>query len=370
MRRALWVVLIATACATTPATPAAAPANVPLPAPSQAPSCSKEAPAVTSDDATKWLGAKIEKVCLVSTGELKLEALVAPDEGQALTAELVSHSLRELVLPGTVRDASAIAQPLPSGGVVLTYVVSEYPLVGKISFEGVKTVSVDSLRELAQQTAYASPHALRRLTETMTGLFLRRGFSHATISPRPASPTAGKSDVAFVVEEGTRTTVDTIRFVGLKRLREPELRKLLRSTVNGPYLELQAEEDVALLSAPYLDKGMVTVNIKQATAPGKAPDTLELIFTIEEGDVFTMGKLELKGHPLGEEKAVLKALETKTGTVFSRAVLKRDIDRLTERAAKQGVKIGVTPITNVDSEKKRIDVVLEVEKLAGGPIQF
>lgn len=365
------VFLVLAGCATTtavvtPAAPVVAAAPI-------APTCPKALPADVGDDATKWLGAKIEKVCLVNQSEdawLKLHEVVAPSEGQALTGELVARDLRELVMPGTVRDAKALVQPLGSGGVVLTYFVSEFPLVGKISFEGVKTVEVNVLRDLALRTAYTNPHALKRLTQTMSELYLERGHSRVRITPRVASPEANKADVEFVVEEGPRTTLATIRFVGNKRVKEADLRKSLRSTLNGPYLESDATIDVMQLTNVYFDRGMVTANVSSDVGPGKAPDTLELTFTIKEGEVFTLGALSLKGHPLGEEKSVLQALEVKPGTVFSRAALKRDMDRLKDRAAKQGVKIEVMPITNVDPDKKRIDVVLEIEKQAGGSIQF
>lgn len=371
MKHALLVAFLGLAgCATTSTAvmPPAPVAVVPSP-----PTCPKTLPTEVGDDATKWLGAKIEKVCLVNQSEdgyLKLHEVVVPSEGQALTGELVARGLQELVLTGTVRDAKAILQPLPSGGVVLTYFVSEFPLVGKISFEGVKTVGVDVLRDLALRTAYTSPYTLKKLTQTMSELYLERGYSRVRITPRVAAPEANKADVAFVVEEGPRTTLGSIRFVGSKRVPETELRKVLRAMLNGPYLESEASLDTLQLTNVYLDRGMVSVSVKSAVAPGKAPDTLELTFTIKEGDVFTLGKLTLKGHPLGEEKAVLKGLEVKPGTVFSRSALKRDIDRLKDRAAKQGVKIEVVPITNVDPEKKRIEVVLEVEKQAGGSIQF
>jgi hypothetical protein len=41
------------------------------------------------------------------------------------------------------------------------------------------------------------------------------------------------------------------------------------------------------------------------------------------------------------------------------------MDRLSDKAAKKGVKINVTPVTSVDSDKKTIDIEFQVEKTAG-----
>lgn len=374
MKRVLPAVLVVLAgCATTASTVTPAPEASPAAKAPVEPTCPKTMPGGANDGPLQWADAKIEKVCLVNESEdgyLKLHEVVAPGEGQPLTTELVARDLQQLVLTGTVKDARALVQPLASGGVVLSYFVSEYPLVGKISFEGVKTIDVDVLRDLALRVAYTSPYALRKVTETMSELYLERGHAHIRITPRVTKSDTNKGDVSFLVEEGPRTTLGSIRFVGNKRLPEAELRKSLRSAINEPYLESEATVDTLQLSALYFDRGMVMVNVDSAVALGKAPDTLELTFTIKEGDVYSMGKLSLKGHSLGDEKAILKTLEVKPGSVFSRAALRRDMDRLKERGVKQGVRLEVLPVTTVDAEKKRIDVVLEVEKQAGGPIRF
>jgi hypothetical protein len=56
--------------------------------------------------------------------------------------------------------------------------------------------------------------------------------------------------------------------------------------------------------------------------------------------------------------------------VFSRAVLKRDLERLRLLGERQGLRVGITPLTKVDPDKRRIDLTLEVEKQAGGPLKF
>lgn len=365
-----WLVALAlgvSGCANAPTRKPTDPA--PAPGPRALPgvaTCPREAPTATTENATKVLGAKIEKVCLFNTGGgagLELRDVVSSREGQPLTAEGVARDLEALLLPGTVRDARAIVQPLASGGVVLAYVVSEYPLIGKISFEGVHAVSVTALGNLALGYAYSSPTAISRLANAMAQLYQERGFSRVQITPRVLGGAPGRTEIVFVVQEGPLTTVSSIRFVGSKRLTPAELKTVLRSTVDAPYLEEQASADAAALVALYLDKGMIQAKVTHATAPGKAPHLPELVFTIEEGDVFTLGKLSLSGHKLGDDKAVLKTLEARPGAVFSRAAIRRDIERLRTRAAAQGVTIDVTPVTTVDpGNRQRIDMVLEIEK--------
>lgn len=373
MKRALLCSLLALGCATAPTPkpdekPTAAAATLPEAV------CPKAGalPRTTSDDPSALWGQRIDKVCLVGATEdgfLKFNELVAPAEGQTLTAELVSRYLEQLVLPSTLQDAAAFAQPVASGGVMLTWVVAEFPRLGKVTFTGTKAVSEDLLRDLALRAARANRYELSRVANNMATLYTERGFSKVKVEPKLSDAVNGQADVTFAVEEGPRTLLTAIRFVGNKRVSEAELKKVLKSTTSAPFLKDLAEVDALSLSAAYYDRGMVNVTVTSETKQGATVEALELIFTIKEGDVFKMGALKLTGHSLGDEKKLLKGLEAKPGQVFSRAVLKRDMDRLKVQAEKQGLNINVTPLTDVDIDKKRIDVTLEVEKLSA-PIRF
>lgn len=361
MRRPLLALaLVASGCALAPQPRPAAPAPE-----LRAATCPTEAPAPQSDDAAALLGKPIEKVCLLNTAgasHLALEKIVAPSEGQPLTAAGVAQALERLVLAGTVREARALAQPLPSGGVVLTYVVSEYPLVSRVGFEGVKSVPVDALGDLSLGYAYGSPRALRLLGEKMAELYKESGFYGAKVVPRLSALEPGRAEVVFVVEEGPLTTVGALRFVGARQLTEAELMKGLRTKLKGPYLEQQASDDAAALTELYLEKGMINAKVTASTAPGKAPGALEVLFTIDEGPRYTLGKLSLTGQPLGDAKALLAQFESKSGAAFSRATLRRDLERLRARAAQKGLDVTLTPVTTIAPGATRIDLAIDVEK--------
>jgi outer membrane protein assembly factor BamA len=72
----------------------------------------------------------------------------------------------------------------------------------------------------------------------------------------------------------------------------------------------------------------------------------------------------------GDEAAVLRTLETKPKAVFSRAAMRRDLDRLEHYARQRGLAVDITPLTTLNPEKKTIDVVLELAKRADGTLRF
>ncbi|MBL8912011.1 MAG: hypothetical protein JNM17_15055 [Archangium sp.] len=377
MKRALVLCGLMSACATTQATekkPVEPTAKAP---PATAPECPKEpgkavAPGGSGELSTV-LGAKVEKVCLIGASEnayLRLHEVVAPREGTTLDAPAVRADLEGLFGQGMVRDAQAIAIPFGDGKrVVLAYFVTEYPFISKVRFEGLNGVRADELRDSAPSGARASGMELKKISNAVTEEFIERGYMNATVDVSTASIEGGTVEAVIKVSEGVRTVVQKIRFVGNKRVSEKDLVVAIKTQLGAPFRQDVADLDAMYLSNVYFDRGMVNVRVEpEAISPVK-PEQLELVFKVTEGDVFKLGKLSLTGFSLGNDKELMKALESKPGAVFSRSALQRDMERLKDKANKKGLRVNVTPITNVDSDKKLVDIALELEKQAG-PIQF
>lgn len=363
--------LAASACATTNST-GPAPAEKAAPAAVvTVPDCPK-APGQPAGALSTVLGAKIDKVCLIGASEnawLRLHEVVAPREGATLDATTVRADLEALFAQGMVRDAQAIAIPFADKRVLLAYFVTELPFISKVRFEGLSGVRADDLRDVAPSGARASGLELKKLGNAVTDELIERGYMNAQVNVTTASVEGGTVEAVVQVSEGVRTVVQKIRFVGNKRVSEKDLAVAIKTQVGAPFRQEVADLDAMYLSSVYYDRGMVNVRVSPETAaPGK-PEALELTFKVTEGDVFKLGKLSLTGFSLGDDKELLKGLESKPGAVFSRAALQRDMERLKDRANKKGLRVNVTPITNVDADKKLVDIALELEKQAG-PIQF
>lgn len=370
MTRALLGALLLSACATTPASsgpvaqqPAAAPAPPPAPA------CPKALPALV--DVRPPFGAKVEKVCLVGASDdsyLRLHELVAPREGEALSAKSAQEDLEELYALGFVRDVVAVAELLPSKGVMLSYFVTEHERVAEVKVAGVHAVDGELLKALLPLGLPASLALRKALEDKTTEFYAELGYTHAkvrvTLSPREP----GTAVLSVEVEEGPRVTLKALTFAGVTQVKEAELRKVLRARVGEPFSEEEEQRDAAAVAAAYYDRGMVHARVEPAHT--EADGAVTVVFTVEEGPVFRVGKLTLRGVALGAPAEVLKKLETKPRMAFSRSRLQHDLERVREIARQQGLLVEVTPLTEVNVDKKLIDLTLEVARAKGGPLEF
>ncbi len=304
------------------------------------------------------IGKRIDKVCFI--GDVKLRDVVSPGEGQPLDAAMVSDALVELLATGLVRDADAVAIPLDAERIVLAYFVSPFPKISNVRVEGAKAFPSDSVLDGLNpgDFAYASGVTLQKLRDAVTDFYLEHGYPGVKVNVALQS-----GDAVVSVEEGELASVDRIRFSGAKKVKEKELRETLVSKEGAVFNEEAAERDVLAINAVYFDHGMVRATVEY-TRSGK-----ELVFTVNEGDIFKLGTLAFSGYKLSDGDVFLKSLESKKGTVFSRLAIQRDLKRISERASKEGSRVNVTPLTDIDSSKKIINVTFDLERLPG-PISF
>ncbi len=334
----------------------------------QEPVCPSKAP-TWSGDATALRGANIEKVCLVGASEddyLRLHEAVAPREGTPLDEAPVRADIEQLYGLGLVNDVVAVAEALPSKGVMLSYVVEPFDVIGELSLRGVTAIPADDVKNPGLR---ASPQVVKALGDQVRRLLVERGYANASVSASAQRVRPGTSNVVVTAVEGPKLVVHTIRFLGRKLVPERELRGVLSSKVGEVFTEETAARDVVALSGACLDHGLLTSSVTVAHAEGTSGE-VELVFTLTEGEVFRVGSLTTTGVSLGDEKAALKSLETKPKAIFSRSAVRRDVDRLEHFARQRGLAVEITPLTTLNPAKKTIDLVLELAKRADGTLRF
>ena len=295
------------------------------------------------------LGKHVDKVCLVG-GAAELSAVVAGAEGQPLEAVRVEQLLHELFATGLVRDADAVATPVDAERVVLTWFITPYDAIANIRVMGAQGVGGEAFVQLTpDRFAYANPATLKSLEEAFLDIYEERGYPRATVAVAMA-----QADAVVSVDEGTRDDVKRIRFSGVKRVKDAELREVVRTLEGSVYVADVPMRDVTRLEDFYRDRGMVQAIVKSSYQDG------ELLFTVSEGDVFKLGALRLSGAAVPEGPALLASLGSKRGFIFSRTALIRDIEHIRAHASRNGTPVNVTPLTTVDAKRKTIDVTFEL----------
>lgn len=372
--RAALAIVVATACGGAPvgqqtprARPAPAkadPAGKPIAATpgGAAPVRPPPAPAPAKQVAWTELSGTIKRVDVTSARDKTLvhhaKELFEPEIGKPLDRWRLRDVLAKLMAVHGVADVELRGEQL-ADGIALVVDITGQPIVHGFAAREAGGAAIALPGQLATAVGLPlDPALLDSIADDLRSRYRRRGFRDAVAGWRTTKlGGGGEVDVAIEVDTGKLTTIDGAQFRGASHAKQADLVAALGSELapNTPWLDDRVERLAQLVTDWYLDRGFVNVKVKVAPPAGEHGP---IVFTIDEGDLFKLGKLDFAGVPAKEAKRLVGRLGIKRGDAFSRA-------KIADAMKKLGTELhgaAVTPITNVDTAKKTIDIRFEISK--------
>ncbi|MBP6011988.1 MAG: outer membrane protein assembly factor BamA [Alphaproteobacteria bacterium] len=292
-------------------------------------------------------------------------------EGQAYSQSQVDQSLKTLYGTGLFADV----QIQQSNGVVTVKVV-ENPIINRIAFEGNSKVSEKTLTDEVQLkprmvfTRSKVQSDVQRIIE----IYRRGGRFAAEVEPKTVQLGQNRVDLVFEINEGPTTGVSRIIFIGNKAFSDSTLRDKIATGESVWWNFLQANDnydpdrltfDREQLRRYYLSQGYADFRVVSAVAE-LAPDRsgFYITFTIEEGEKYDFGKVEidtkLKDIPLGELQELIRF---EGGDQYNAEMIDKSVDALTLAAGTKGYAfVDIRPRVRRNKEQRTVDVVFKMEE--------
>ena len=306
-----------------------------------------------------------------------IRAQVPLKPGDTYDKEKLKNSLLAVWRMGYFNDVKLDVSPAPAplSGYVLTVLVSEKPAVKDIKLEGNEELSRDDFKDTIEVKQYQilDQEAVRKSAKKMQEKYVEKGFFLAEVTPR-IDPLAGNEvNVVFVINEHAKVTVREVRFVGNKAISSEDLKAAMLTqegspfsliTSAGTYREEAFQRDEIVLQGLYFDIGYIYVKFGKP-AIELSPDKrfIYLTMTIDEGEPYDVGKIDVSGDLLIARDDLLKLIGTRKGERFSKSKLQSDMNRLLDVYKDKGYAYAnVTPETAVDPEKKLVDLTYNFQK--------
>ena len=308
---------------------------------------------------------RIEAAAILQAVRIKPGDLLDPDK--------VDADVRAIYKLGHFRDVQAETEKV-DGGVVLSYLVQEKPVIREIKIEGAKEITTDKVREALEikpNTIFSSKD-LQKSIKKVKKLYADDGYYLAEVEGSTATRTDTELNVIIKVKEGKKVLIKSISFTGNHAFTAKKLKKTMETseewmfswlTSAGTYKEEVLKNDAALLTELYMNNGYINVKVgepKVELSPDKS--ALKVSISITEGEQFRLGKLSFKGDLLESSDELMKKLTEKSGELFSRSALRNDINALTDLYADKGFAFAnATPQTRVNPDTHTVDIVFEME---------
>jgi outer membrane protein insertion porin family len=280
-------------------------------------------------------------------------------------------SLKNLFQTGLFADVT-----LRRDGNVLVVLVAENPIVNKIAFEGNKKLETDKLTDEIQmkpRTVYTRTR-VQADVDRILELYRRAGRYSARVEPKVVVLDQNRVDLVFEIDEGPRTPVSRINFVGNHAFDGDDLRDTVLTkeaiwwrflTSNDSYDPDRLQYDKELLRRFYLSHGYADFRVVSAVAE-LTPNRQDffITFTVDEGEKYNFGKIEIRGELKGlDTKALEDYLLTHEGDVYNSSKIEDTVVALSQAVTRQHYAfVDVRPEFDKDREGKTIGVTYDVSE--------
>jgi outer membrane protein insertion porin family len=187
---------------------------------------------------------------------------------------------------------------------VLTITVTENPIVNFFYINGIKDADLDQINKilLIKENSIFSPAKLKQDIENAKDYFKELGYYLVNINPEIYKIDNNQVNLIINIDKNEISKIKNIFFIGNKYFSSGQLLSVISSSEDGWWKifsssglsEKRIEYDKDLLKDFYKSKGFFDVQIETAFANIDSNKNFSVTFSINAGEKYNFGKLEVK----------------------------------------------------------------------------
>ncbi|AXS40415.1 outer membrane protein assembly factor BamA [Breoghania sp. L-A4] len=300
-----------------------------------------------------------------------VRAYVTIQPGRSYGPADVDESLKALFATGLFADVKIVQR-----GGTLVVTVTENPIINKISFEGNKRLSDEALTGIIQSTSRSVLTRARIQSDVQRILegYRRSGRFRAEVEPKIIERSNRRADLVFEINEGDKTGVERITFIGNTNFSDGRLQDVIRTRESGFLSWLRTSDvydpdrlsaDQELLRRYYYKKGYADFRVVSAIAElDREQNVFYVTFTVDEGEKYTFGDIDVQTSLLSVDPEQLRGIvRTDPGDTYNSELVEKSLEDLTLEVSRQGFAFAqVRPRGDRDYENRTISITYYIEE--------
>jgi len=291
--------------------------------------------------------------------------------GKSFSSTDINAAVKKLFSTGLFSNVR-----IHQAGSTLVVQVDEYSVVNQVIFQGNKKIKDNDLERYVtlKPRGTFSTEALNQSVEAIKQAYAHIGREDATVTPQVIDLGENRVNVAFKIEEGGRTKIVAINFVGNHAFSARRLKDVI-STHQSNFLSFLLRNDVydpnrlstdeEKLRRFYYDHGYADFRVISASANlNQSKNAYTITFTVDEGQRYRFGDISVESNVPGiDSKSLQPLLDTRKGQTYSAKDVEASIVAVTNKVAGEGYAFAqVTPRGNRDFASRTISVVYSVNQ--------
>jgi outer membrane protein insertion porin family len=242
---------------------------------------------------------------------------------------------------------SSVKVSQAGGRVVIS--VTENNVINRVAFEGNSKVKTETLTAEVHSKS-RGPYSQAMVDadiERIKDIYRRSGRAAAKVTARTVDLPNGRLDVVFTIDEGEKTGVKTINFVGNQVYSSGKLRDLMQTTemnylsffkTSDVYDPDRIASDLELIRRFYLKNGYADFHVVGSDAQFDPEQGGYIVtITLEEGVQYTVAAVNVESHLPDLDGASLRPLvRLSPGDVYNGDMVEKSVTALTKEVGKHG----------------------------------
>jgi outer membrane protein insertion porin family len=299
-----------------------------------------------------------------------------PGPGGRLDQGSIDDGLKALIETGLFQDVK-INQ---AGGRIVVTVV-ENPVIGRIAFEGNKKVKDEQLTAEIQSKPRGtlSRPMVQSDAQRIVEVYRHSGRYDVSVNPQIIEQPNNRVDLVFEINEGEKTSVQSIEFIGnnayssyrLKDIIKTHEHNFLSFLASGDlYDPDRVEADRDLIRRFYLKNGYADVQVVAAlTEYDPERKGFLVTFKIEEGQQYRVASVNFESSiPTLEGNSLSGLSRVHPGSLYNAEALEKSVEEMQIEASRRGFAFAIVrPRGDRNFEAHTVSIVFTV---AEGPRQY
>ena len=309
----------------------------------------------------------VEGNTLISTPALlaKIPYRVGERFRRYKTAQLI-HSIHNL---GYFRNVAVAIKGIGDESIALIVRLSEKPKIDRIEYEGNRHLSEDEIEKRFHfsEIKTIDPAELDRLTEQLRVLYREKDYHDAHITASLESTSDSTVIVHFVIEEGCKSLVRKVSFIGNTAFSSKTLKTLIFTRQDwlfgffnkaGSYQPDAIEYDKHVLENHYQSNGYLAAQVSDVAIDFDHNNhSIDITFTIDEGPLYRVRSVSAPGNDILTEEQILSSIALRPGQLYSREVIRQTLEQLRTLWGEFGyINAEVNPSVVPDQEETAVDI--------------
>jgi outer membrane protein insertion porin family len=294
------------------------------------------------------------------------------DSSGRLDQGAIDDGLKALIETGLFQD---VRINRGAGGQIVVSVV-ENPVIGRIAFEGNKKIKDEQLTGEVQSKARGTFSRAMVQSDTLriAEIYRRSGRYDVRVTPEIIEQPNNRVDLVFTVEEGAKTGVKSIEFVGNSAFSSYRLRDVIKThesnllsflASSDIYDPDRVEADRDLIRRFYLKNGFADVQVVAAlTEYDPEKKGFNVTFKIEEGSQYRVGAIDFRSSiPNFDPTSMRNYSRVNVGSLYNVESVEKSVEEMQIEASRRGYAFAVVrPGGDRNFEAHTVSVVFNIDE--------